>query len=66
MSGVFELAMATLRATTDLVYPVRKAIPVNKTQHKRPLDVDEIGKLLLDTSAAIPLNQILYGLPRNR
>jgi integrase len=48
MSGVFELAVATLRATTDPVYPVRKALPANKTQHKRALETDEIGKLLLD------------------
>ena len=48
MSGVFELAVATLRADVDPVYPVRKAIPVNKTQHKRPLDRSEIGQLMLD------------------
>ena len=48
MSGVFELAVATLRADVDPVYPVRKAIPVNKTQHKRPLDRNEIGQLMLD------------------
>jgi len=48
MSGVFELAVATLRADVDPVYPVRKAIPVNKTQHKRPLHRDEIGQLMLD------------------
>lgn len=48
MSGVFELAVSTLRADADPVYPVRKAIPANKTQHKRPLDPDEIGKLLRD------------------
>lgn len=48
MSGVFELAVATLRADTDPVYPVRKALPPNKTQHKRPLDTDEIGQLLRD------------------
>jgi integrase len=48
MSGVFELAVATLRADADPVYPVRKALPANKTQHKRPLDADEIGQLLRD------------------
>jgi integrase len=48
MSGVFELAVSTLRADTDPVYPVRKALPVNKTQHKRPLDQKEIGQLLRD------------------
>jgi integrase len=48
MSGVFELAVSTLRADTDPVHPVRKALPTNKTQHKRPLGQDEIGKLLHD------------------
>ncbi len=37
MTGVFELAISTLRATSDPVHPVRKALPANKTQHKRPL-----------------------------
>ena len=37
MSGVFELAVSTLRAEVDPVYPVRRALPANKTQHKRPL-----------------------------
>jgi integrase len=48
MSGVFELAVSTLRAESDPVYPVRKALPVNKTQHKRPLGPTEIGQLLRD------------------
>jgi integrase len=48
MSGVFELAISTLRADVDPVYPVRKALPANKTQHKRPLDRNEIGQLLRD------------------
>lgn len=48
MSGVFELAVATLRADNDPTYPVRKALPVNKTQHKRPLTSDEVGQLLRD------------------
>jgi integrase len=48
MSGVFELAVSTLRLDADPVYPVRKALPVNKTQHKRALDADEIGQLLRD------------------
>jgi integrase len=46
MSGIFELAVSTLRAEADPVYPVRKALPANKTQHKRPLDTAEIGQLL--------------------
>lgn len=48
MSGVFELAIATLRADTDPVYPVRRALPANKTQHKRPLSADEIARLMRD------------------
>lgn len=51
MSGVFELAISTLRATTDPVYPVRKALPANKTQHKRPLSTEEIGQLLRDVES---------------
>lgn len=50
MSGIFELAVSTLRADTDPVYPVRKALPANKTQHKRPLNPVEIGQLLRDIS----------------
>jgi integrase len=48
MSGVFELAVSTLRADADPVYPVRKALPPNKTQHKRALSTTEIGALLRD------------------
>jgi integrase len=48
MSSVFELAVSTLRANADPVYPVRKALPANKTQHKRPLDAREIGQLSRD------------------
>lgn len=48
MSAVFELAVSTLRADFDPVYPVRKALPANKTQHKRPLESPEIGQLLRD------------------
>lgn len=51
MSGIFELAVSTLRADSDPVYPVRKAIPTNKTQHKRPLNIDEIGQLLRDVES---------------
>jgi len=50
MSSIFEFAVATLRAETDPVYPVRKALPANKTQHKRPLEVEEIGALLRDVA----------------
>ena len=48
MQGVFDLAICTLRAETDPVHPVRKALPPNKTQHKRPLADEEIGQLLRD------------------
>ena len=48
MSGIFEFAASTLRVDSDPVYPVRKSLPPNKTQHKRPLSSVEIGKLLLD------------------
>ena len=51
MSGVFEQAISTLRATNDPVYPVRKALPANKTQHKRPLSTEEIGQLLRDVES---------------
>ncbi len=46
VSSVFELAVATLRADSDPVWPVRKAIPGNKTQHKQALNPQQIGKLL--------------------
>jgi integrase len=46
MSAVFEFAVATLRAETDPVWPVRKAIPANKTQHKTALTVEQISRLL--------------------
>ena len=46
MSAVFELAVSTLRTDSDPVYPVRKALPANKTQHKRPLSTEEVGLLL--------------------
>lgn len=48
MSAVFELAVSTLRADVDPTYPVRRALPANKTQHKRPLAADEIGQILRD------------------
>jgi len=46
MSAVFELAVSTLRADSDPVYPLRKALPANKTQRKRPLTTEEVGLLL--------------------
>ena len=48
MAAIFDLAVSTLRADSDPVYPVRKALPANKTQHKRALATDEIGQLLRD------------------
>ncbi|MCY1365948.1 hypothetical protein D9M69_528230 [compost metagenome] len=45
ISGVFELAISTLSASSD---PARKALPANKIQHRRPLSADEIGQLLRD------------------
>ncbi|WP_310737658.1 tyrosine-type recombinase/integrase [Mitsuaria sp. WAJ17] len=48
MSAVFEFAVSTLRAAADPVYPVRKALVANKTQHKRPLSSSDIGQLLAD------------------
>jgi integrase len=48
MAGVYDLAISTLRAEADPVHPVRKALPPNKTQHKRPLEVEEIGQLMRD------------------
>lgn len=48
MSSIFELAVATLRADTDPVWPVRNALPPNKTQHKRALSIEEVSKLLVD------------------
>ncbi|MGY2970281.1 hypothetical protein ACVWWU_000662 [Pantoea sp. PA1] len=44
ISSVFELAVATLRADSDPVWLVRKAIPANKTQHKQALNPQQIGK----------------------
>jgi len=48
MSAVFEHAVSTLRVDTDPVYPVRKALPANKTQHRRALTTEEIGQFLRD------------------
>ncbi len=48
MSAVFEFAVATLRAESDPVWPVRKALPANKTQHKSALSKQQVGKLLSD------------------
>jgi len=46
ISTVFELTVATLRADIVPVWPLRKALPANKTQHKQALNPQQIGKLL--------------------
>jgi integrase len=48
MSAIFEFGIANLMVDADPVYPVRKALPANKTQHKRPLTTEEIGEFLRD------------------
>ncbi len=48
MSSIFEFAISNLMVETDPVYTVRKALPANKTQHKRPLEKEEIGEFLRD------------------
>lgn len=48
MSSIFDMAVANLKADTDPVYPVRKALQKSKTQHKRPLSIPEIGQLMRD------------------
>jgi plasmid stabilization system protein ParE len=53
MAGVFELAMATLRVDRDPIYPVRRALPPNKTQHMRALEPEEIGRLLRDMARMV-------------
>ena len=46
ISSVFELAVATLRADSDPVWPDRKALPAKKTQHKQAPNPQQIRKLL--------------------
>lgn len=48
MLAIFDFAIANLMMDTNPAYPVRKALPANKTQHKRPLAKEEIGELLRD------------------
>lgn len=48
MFGIFELAAETFRVDSNPVHQWREALPKNKTQHKRPLTVAEIGELLRD------------------
>lgn len=46
--GIFELAAETFRVDSNPVHQWREALPKNKTQHKRPLEIAEIGQLLRD------------------
>lgn len=46
LSSIFQFAVATLRADIDPVWPVRNALPKNKTQHKTALSKEQVGKLL--------------------
>lgn len=48
MFGIFELAAETFRVDSNPVHQWREALPKNKTQHKRPLETEEIGQLLRD------------------
>lgn len=60
MSAVFGLAVATLRADTDPVWAVLKSLPPNKTQQKRALLIEEVGKLLVDFDSHGGNFQTLY------
>lgn len=51
ISNIFDLAISTLRASSNPVDPVRKALPANKTQHKLPLSKHEIGQLLREVES---------------
>lgn len=46
LSSIFQFAVSTLRADIDPVWPVRNALPKNKTQHKTALDKTQTGQLL--------------------
>lgn len=46
--GIFELAAETFRVDSNPVHQWREALPKNKTQHKRALSTEEVGKLLAD------------------
>jgi integrase len=48
MYGIFELAAETFRVDANPVHQWREALPKNKTQHKRALEVAEVGQLLRD------------------
>lgn len=46
--GIFELSAETFRVDSNPVHQWREALPKNKTQHKRALDIAEIGQLMRD------------------
>jgi integrase len=48
MFGIFELAVETFQVDSNPVHQWREALPKNKTQYKRPLDIIEIGQLMRD------------------
>lgn len=46
ISGVFDHAIATLRADTNPAAPIRGAFKIPKTTHKTPLNGQQIGELM--------------------
>ncbi len=46
LSAIFQFVVATLRADIDPIWPVRNALPKNKTQHKTALTKEQVVKLL--------------------
>lgn len=52
ISGVFQLAVSTLRADSDPTYPVRNALKATKTRHKQALSPSDLGQLLSDIDGA--------------
>ena len=60
ISSIFEFAVATLRADSDPVWPIRKALPANKTQHKQALNTLQIGKLLSSFDSSRGTYQVNY------
>ena len=62
LTGIYELAIATLRADKDPVWPVRKAIKAPKANHKKALDTADIGRLLrlMEDSSANLVTKIAF------
>lgn len=48
MLSIFDFAIANLMIETNPAYPVRRALPPNKTQHKEALTKEEIGQFMRD------------------